>query len=224
MSTVFCYDAKWGSYGAAKFDYGYTLNKPQTAYNTYFNGTFKDVYGVYGGIRYQMITKASQDYNKTAGIEDACLEAIIIAGLANETSDKAASDKWYFLQKDGTKLQWNAKYAKSYSQQSFNYIPQLNDLKMIRYYGNVPSSYRNFAKTGINDDICKKFCEEKCLYSELHPLAKDLKISPIMGVYDKSPSGLKYNYRVRFEQGDLSLTSNVVNYVTEHKRRQPWAA
>ena len=44
------------------------------------------------------------------------------------------------------------------------------------------------------------------------------------GTYDKSPNGLKYKYRVRFEQGPYTETSNVVNYVTEHKRRQPWAA
>ena len=46
----------------------------------------------------------------------------------------------------------------------------------------------------------------------------------IMGEYDKSPNGLKYKYRIRFEQGTITETSNVVNYVTEHKRRQPWAA
>lgn len=46
----------------------------------------------------------------------------------------------------------------------------------------------------------------------------------ITGTYDRSPNGLKYSYRVRFEQGPYTETSNVVNYVTEHKRRQPWAA
>ena len=34
------------------------------------------------------------------------------------------------------------------------------------------------------------------------------------GTYDKSPNGLKYKYRVRFEQGPYTQTSNVVNYET----------
>ena len=36
----------------------------------------------------------------------------------------------------------------------------------------------------------------------------------INGEYDRSPNGLKYKYRVRFEQGPYTETSNVVNYET----------
>ena len=43
--------------------------------------------------------------------------------------------------------------------------------------------------------------------------------NPISGTYDKSPNGLKYNYRVRFEQGPWTETSNVVNYETCQKLR-----
>ena len=39
------------------------------------------------------------------------------------------------------------------------------------------------------------------------------------GTYDKSPNGLKYRYRVRFEQGPYTTTSNVVNYETCQKLR-----
>ena len=48
--------------------------------------------------------------------------------------------------------------------------------------------------------------------------------SNLDGTYTTAPNKLKYYYKVYFEQGPYTQTSNVVNYVTEHKRRQPWAA
>lgn len=56
----------------------------------------------------------------------------------------------------------------------------------------------------------------------LKPVTRPL---PITGTYDKSPTGLVYKYRVSFPDiTTITTSSNVVNYVTEHKRRQPWAA
>ena len=127
--------------------------------------------------------------------------------------------KWYFFEivKSGSTLNVyiNNTLAKSFSCSATQSVTFSNVIgscaqalnTMIGYYSNI-SLWED-----TNDRTLDYTYESKKLeFSIKAP-------SNITGTYTTAPNKIKYFYKVTFNK-----SSNVVNYVTEHKRRQPWAA